>query len=46
MDDPSITDEDNCMYELCQTISLGDKTVKEKGNIMTLTLVITVTFGL
>lgn len=35
IDDPSITDEDNCMYELCQTISPEHPVLKEKTEIQT-----------
>ena len=35
IDDPSITDEDHCMYELCQTISLKHPALKEKPDILT-----------
>lgn len=35
IDDPSITDEDNCMYELCQTISPDHPALKECTDIMT-----------
>ena len=38
IDDPSITDENNCMYELCQTISPENQKVKDDDNIMTRTL--------
>lgn len=31
MDDPSITDEDSCLYEICQTIDPGDKRIKEEN---------------
>lgn len=35
IDDPSITDEDHCMYELCQTVSLSDPLLKEYPDILT-----------
>ena len=35
IDDPSITDEDNCMYELCQTISPDHPALKENTDIFT-----------
>lgn len=35
IDDPSITDEDRCMYELCQTISPGHPVLKEDTSILT-----------
>ncbi|MGM9550661.1 MAG: GyrI-like domain-containing protein [Clostridia bacterium] len=35
IDDPSITDEDNCMYELCQTISPDHVALKEGSDILT-----------
>ena len=35
IDDPSITDEDNCMYELCQTISPEHPVLKEHPDILT-----------
>ena len=35
IDDPSITDEDNCMYELCQTISPAHPALKEHADILT-----------
>lgn len=35
IDDPSITDENNCMYELCQTISPEHPVLKENANIFT-----------
>ncbi len=35
IDDPSITDEDNCMYELCQTISPDHPALKENTGIFT-----------
>ena len=35
IDDPSITDEDNCMYELCQTISPDHPVLKERPDILT-----------
>lgn len=35
IDDPSITDEDNCMYELCQTISPDHPALKEDNDIFT-----------
>lgn len=34
IDDPSITDEDNCMYELCQTISPDHPALKENDNLL------------
>ena len=34
IDDPSITDEDNCMYELCQTISPEHPALKENTNLL------------
>ena len=34
-DDPSITDEDRCMYELCQTIAPEHPAVKENPDILT-----------
>ena len=38
IDDPSITDENNCMYELCQTISPDHPAPKENPSILTHTL--------
>ncbi|MDY3908160.1 MAG: AraC family transcriptional regulator [Eubacterium sp.] len=35
IDDPSITDEDSCMYELCQTISPDNPHLKEDSGIVT-----------
>ncbi len=35
IDDPSITDEDNCMYELCQTISPKHPALKEDADLLT-----------
>lgn len=35
IDDPSITDEDNCMYELCQTISPEHPALKDNVEILT-----------
>ena len=35
IDDPSITDEDHCMYELCQTISPDDPALKENPELLT-----------
>lgn len=35
IDDPSITDEDHCMYELCQTVSLQHSLLKKYPDIMT-----------
>ena len=35
IDDPSITDEDSCMYELCQTISPNHPALTEDTNILT-----------
>lgn len=35
IDDPSITDEDNCMYELCQTISSDHPALKTNPDILT-----------
>ena len=35
IDDPSITDEENCMYELCQTISPDHPVLKERPDILT-----------
>ncbi len=35
IDDPSITDENNCMYELCQTISPSHPALKENTDILT-----------
>ena len=35
IDDPSITDEDRCMYELCQTISPDHPVLKEDTSILT-----------
>lgn len=35
IDDPSITDEDSCMYELCQTISPRHPVLKENTGILT-----------
>lgn len=35
IDDPSITDEDNCMYELCQTISPEHPALKGHTDILT-----------
>lgn len=38
IDDPSITDENNCMYELCQTVSPDNPLLKENPDILTRTL--------
>lgn len=35
IDDPSITDEDNCMYELCQMISPDHPVLREHPDILT-----------
>lgn len=35
IDDPSITDENSCMYELCQTISPHHPVLKENTGILT-----------
>lgn len=35
IDDPSITDENHCMYELCQTVSMKHPLLKEHPEIMT-----------
>lgn len=35
IDDPSITDEANCMYELCQTVSPDSPALKENPDILT-----------
>ena len=35
IDDPSITDENRCMYELCQAIPPKHPAVKEDANILT-----------
>ena len=35
IDDPSITDADKCMYELCQTISSDHPALKENSGILT-----------
>ncbi|MGN0448055.1 MAG: GyrI-like domain-containing protein [Acutalibacteraceae bacterium] len=35
IDDPSITDENSCMYELCQTISPNHPVFKENSDILT-----------
>ena len=35
IDDPSITDENNCMYELCQTISPDHPALKENTDLLT-----------
>ena len=35
IDDPSITDENSCMYELCQTISPDHPALKENAGIFT-----------
>ena len=35
IDDPSITDEDKCMYELCQTVSPDHPALKEDAGILT-----------
>lgn len=35
IDDPSITDADHCMYELCQTISPDSPALKEHPEILT-----------
>lgn len=35
IDDPSITDENSCMYELCQTISPNHPILKENSDILT-----------
>jgi len=34
IDDPSITDEDHCMYELCQTVSHRQLEMKKNENIL------------
>lgn len=34
IDDPSITDENNCMYELCQTISPEHPALKEDSSLL------------
>lgn len=34
IDDPSITDENNCMYELCQTISPEHPALKEDSGLL------------
>lgn len=34
IDDPSITDEDHCMYELCQTVSPRQLEMKKNENIL------------
>lgn len=35
IDDPTITDENKCMYELCQTISPGHPLLQEQSDILT-----------
>lgn len=35
IDDPSITDEDSCMFELCQTIALDHPALKEESKLFT-----------
>ena len=35
VDDPSITDENSCMYELCQTIAPGHPALAENPDILT-----------
>ena len=35
IDDPSITDQDNCMYELCQTIQEDHPALKENKDLLT-----------
>ena len=35
IDDPSITDENNCMYELCQSISPDHQVLKEDKSLFT-----------
>lgn len=35
IDDPTITDENQCMYELCQTISPNHPAIKENPDILT-----------
>ena len=35
IDDPSITDQDNCMYELCQTIPEDHPALKENKDLLT-----------
>ena len=35
IDDPSITDEDHCMYEMCQTISPEHPALKENPDLLT-----------
>ena len=35
IDDPSITDEDSCMYELCQTIASNHPALKENPPLLT-----------
>ena len=35
VDDPSITDENCCMYEMCQTISPNHPALKDNPNILT-----------
>lgn len=35
IDDPSITDENQCMYELCQTISQNHPALQENPDILT-----------
>lgn len=35
IDDPTITDEDNCMYEICQTINPEHQALKENTGILT-----------
>lgn len=37
IDDPTITDENRCMYELCQTISPDDPALKEGNELLTYT---------
>ena len=34
IDDPTITDEDHCMYELCQTISSEQLVLKKNEHIL------------
>ena len=34
IDDPTITDEDHCMYDLCQTISSEQLVLKKNEHIL------------
>lgn len=35
LDDPTITEEEKCLYELCQTVSPDDPAVRENKNLLT-----------